>query len=121
MKKDFLAKVFLFCIVLCSASAGHASDVHSEPRRIDILAKRFTYAPAEITLKKGEPAILVLKSADVAHGLRCRELNIDVKAGKGATVEARVTPDKVGTFIAHCAVFCGSGHGQMILTIHVVE
>src|SRR5579864_2697344 len=40
-----------------------------EPNRIEVTAKRFTYEPAEITLKKGQPVVLVLKSADVAHGL----------------------------------------------------
>lgn len=93
----------------------------TEPHRIDVTAKRFEYDPASITVKKGEPVDLVLKSVDVAHGLKFRELNVDVKAGKGKTGEVRFTPDKTGDFVGRCSVFCGRGHGSMQLTLHVVE
>jgi cytochrome c oxidase subunit II len=91
------------------------------PLRIDVTAKRFAFDPASITVKKGEPVDLVLKSLDVPHGLRFRELNVEVKAGKGKTGEVQFTPEKVGDFVGHCSVFCGAGHGSMQLTLHVVE
>jgi len=89
------------------------------PRRIEVIAKRFSFSPAELTVKKGEPVILVLKSVDVPHGLRFRELNVEVKAGKGGTSEVQFTPEAAGDFVGHCSVFCGAGHGTMTLTIHV--
>ncbi|MGA2249049.1 cupredoxin domain-containing protein [Terracidiphilus sp.] len=91
------------------------------PRRIDIVSKRFSFDPGEITLKKGEPVVLVLKSADVAHGLRFRDLNVNIKVNAGGTAEAQFTPDKTGDFVGVCSVFCGSGHGMMTLKLHVVE
>lgn len=91
------------------------------PRRIEITAKQFQFEPAEITVKKGQPVVLVIKSADVAHGLRFRELNLNVKVDKGGTAELPFTPDKTGDFVGHCSVFCGSGHGEMALTMHVVD
>ena len=90
-------------------------------RRIEITAKRFEYTPPEITVKKGEPVILIIKSLDVAHGLRFRELNLNAKVDKGGTAELEFTPDKTGDFVGHCSVFCGSGHGAMTLTLHVVN
>jgi cytochrome c oxidase subunit II len=93
----------------------------TEPRHIDVTAKRFAYEPSDITLKEGEPVVLVLKSADVPHGLKFRELNVDVKAGKGKTAEVEFTPEKTGDFVGHCSVFCGTGHGSMSLTLHVVQ
>ena len=89
-------------------------------KTIQITAKRFSYAPDEVTLKKGEPVTLVIHSEDVAHGLRARDLGLDLKAGKGDTAQATITPDKTGDFIAHCSTFCGAGHGSMIVTFHVV-
>jgi cytochrome c oxidase subunit II len=91
------------------------------PRRIQVTAKRFAFEPAEITMKKGEAVDLVLTSADVPHGLRIRELKIELHAGKGKTAETVFTPRTTGTFVAHCSVFCGSGHGAMTLTVHVVS
>ena len=72
-------------------------------------------------MKKGQPVVLVIKSADVAHGLRFRDLNLNVKVDKGGTAEMPFTPDKTGDFVGHCSVFCGSGHGEMTLTMHVVN
>jgi cytochrome c oxidase subunit 2 len=34
------------------------------PRRIEISAKKFSYSPNEITLKKDEPVVLVFHSED---------------------------------------------------------
>jgi cytochrome c oxidase subunit 2 len=97
------------------------TTAQSAARRIEVTAKRFEFAPAEITLKKGEPVTLALKSADVAHGIRFRELGVSVNVAKGQTSEVTFTPDKTGTFVGHCSVFCGGGHGSMMLTLHVVE
>jgi cytochrome c oxidase subunit II len=91
------------------------------PQRVEIIAKRFEFEPAEITLKKGEPVVLVLKSEDVAHGLSIRELNVNVKLKNHGTSEAQFTPDVAGDFVAHCSVFCGVGHGSMMLKVHVTE
>lgn len=96
------------------------SQAAPSPRRIEVTAERFSFAPAEITIKTGESVDLVLTSADVPHGVRFRELNVDLHAEKGKPAEEKFTPEKVGTFVGHCSVFCGSGHGKMTLTIHVV-
>jgi cytochrome c oxidase subunit 2 len=96
-------------------------ETHASPRIIQVTAKRFAFEPAEITVEQGEPVVLVLKSMDVAHGLRIHELNLDIKVSKDATTQAPFTPAAPGDFVGHCSVFCGSGHGQMTLTIHVVK
>lgn len=99
----------------------HYAGSATAPQRIDVTAKRFTFEPATVTVKKGEPVELVLKSADVPHGLKFRELGVEVKVGKGKTAEVDFTPDKTGDFVGKCSVFCGVGHGSMSLTLHVVE
>jgi len=108
---------------LLAAGLMHVQSSHSQPapHRIEVTAKRFEFTPNEVTLKKGEPVVFVLKSADVPHGIRFRELGVEVKVGKGQTKEVAFTPDKAGTFVGHCSVFCGSGHGGMALTLHVTE
>jgi cytochrome c oxidase subunit 2 len=121
MKKKFTRLALLSVALILTASSTGLVWAQDTPRRIEITAKRFAYEPGEITLKKGQPVVLVLKSADVAHGLRFRELNVDVRARKGGTAEVQFTPEKMGDFIGHCSVFCGSGHGSMIVRLHVVE
>lgn len=119
MKRAFWAVVpFSFAVlpVVCRPSPAEV-----KPRTIQITAKRFAFEPAEITLKQGEPVELTLRSVDVGHGLRFRELGMEMKAKKGQTSEVQFTPEKAGTFVGHCDVFCGSGHGTMELTLHVVR
>jgi cytochrome c oxidase subunit 2 len=110
-------------VALLIAALLFIQPAHSQkaPRRIEVTAKRFDFTPAEITVKKGEPVVIVLKSEDVAHGLRFRDLGANVKVDKGKIGELAFTPMKTGDFVGQCSVFCGSGHGSMKLTLHVVE
>jgi cytochrome c oxidase subunit 2 len=120
MRRSYLAFVLTFLI---AGSYELLSKARAEavPRHVEVTAKRFAFEPTEITLKKGEPVDLVLKSTDVPHGLRFRELNVEVKVGKGGTSDVRFTPSQTGTFVGHCSVFCGMGHGSMTLKLHVVD
>ncbi len=119
MKKKCMLLALCLGLWLAGASSTRVW-AQASPQQIEVTAKRFDFSPGEITLKKGQPVILVLKSEDVAHGLRIRELNIDVKVKAGSTAQIEFTPDKTGDFIGHCSVFCGSGHGSMTIKIHVV-
>jgi cytochrome c oxidase subunit II len=102
------------------ALSGFSSKTDA-PRKISVVAKKFAYEPSEITLKKGEPVVLEMTTADVSHGLRVKELDLNTKIEKDKPSELSFTPTKAGDFVGHCSVFCGSGHGSMIFTIHVTE
>jgi cytochrome c oxidase subunit II len=91
------------------------------PKRIEVVAKRFAFNPAEVTLKKGDPVVLVFRSADVVHGINFKELNIQTEIRKEAPSELSFTPQTAGDFVGHCSRFCGAGHGSMTLTLHVTE
>lgn len=126
MKRKFMLTLLvgLLTIAALIAPSGRAqtqAQTQAAPRTIDITVKRFSYDPGEITLKKGQPVVLVLKSADVAHGLRIRYLDVNLKVKAGGTAEVQFTPEKTGDFIGHCSVFCGRGHGKLILKLHVVD
>lgn len=116
-------KSFLLSIVpalLLSSSVPHPA-LPTQPVRVEITAKRFTFTPDQVTLKRGQPVVIALTSADVSHGLRIRELDLNIKAGKGQTTEVSFTPTKHGDFTGQCSVFCGSGHGRMTFVLHVVD
>jgi cytochrome c oxidase subunit II len=91
------------------------------PRTIEIHAKRFSFQPSEITLKKGEPVKLELTSDDVPHSLLIESLHIKGAMTKGHVTEVLVTPEQVGDFKGKCGRFCGSGHGSMTFTVHVTD
>jgi cytochrome c oxidase subunit II len=110
--------VALFATIACARLMSHAQE---SPRRVEVVAKRFEFTPSEITLKKGEPVVLVLTSKDVQHGLKLDAFDKVVIAKKGESSQVELTPNEAGTFVAQCASFCGAGHGSMKLTVHVTE
>ncbi|HEY3703883.1 MAG TPA: cupredoxin domain-containing protein [Terracidiphilus sp.] len=112
----------LSCALTASLGSVQKTWAAAEsPRHVEVTAHRYTFDPGVIVLRKGQPVVLVLKSADVAHGLRIRELGIEIKVPRGGSTQIQFTPDKVGDFVGHCSVFCGSGHGTMTLTLRVVD
>ena len=115
----YALRIFGTVLLILGLSASSTKPVN--PRHVEVVAKRFAFEPAEITLKRGEPVDFVLSSADVDHGVRIRELGLDLRVAKGKKAETTFTPQSTGTFVGHCSVFCGPGHGQMTLTIHVVS
>jgi cytochrome c oxidase subunit 2 len=125
VREESTMKSSLLVLILCALGSFIAIDnfamAQDGPRRIEVVSNRFAFIPGEITLKKGQPVVLVLKSNDVAHGLHFRELNVDIKVGKGGTAEVSFTPETAGDFVGHCSVFCGSGHGSMLLKLRVVN
>lgn len=121
MKYKFLIPTFIAITFVAVFFAPSRLRAQNEPQRIEIVAKRFDYTPADITLKKGVPVVLTLTSKDVDHGLKFKELGLNIKVKKGQTNEITFTPTKTGTFVGQCSVFCGSGHGSMKMTLHVTE
>ena len=91
----------------------------SSPRRIEIHARRFSFTPAEITVRKGEPVTLALTSDDVPHSLLIEGLHINTMMTNGHVTEVKLTPDMVGDFKGKCGRYCGSGHSSMVFTVHV--
>jgi cytochrome c oxidase subunit II len=90
-------------------------------REIHITAKKFEFTPDTITLKKGEPVVLMFSSPDRKHGFNLRAFGIRADVNPGGTAQIRFTPDKTGKFTFSCDVFCGEGHEDMTGTIVVAE
>jgi cytochrome c oxidase subunit II len=121
MKYRFMPLILFFGILITNTTSVNTAWAQAAPQRIEVTSKRFAFDPGEITLKKGQPVVLVLRSTDVAHGLRFRELNVNVSVRAGGQSEVHFTPNKTGAFVGRCSVFCGAGHGAMTLKLHVVE
>jgi cytochrome c oxidase subunit II len=94
---------------------------HQAVREIHITAKKFDFTPDTITLKKGEPVVLLLSSQDRRHGFNLRAFGVRADVSPGETAQIRFTPNKTGKFTFTCDVFCGEGHEDMTGTIVVTE
>ena len=87
---------------------------------IKITARKFNYTPAEVRLKKGAPVILEFKTLDVVMGFNLPDFNVRADIVPDKVTRLRLVPDKTGTFVFLCDVFCGAGHeamnGKLIVT-----
>src|SRR5581483_6761449 len=113
-----------FALACCGALAGagaigFAVAAPSE-RTIELVARRFVWTPNAITLKKGVPVVLAIRTADVLMGFNAPDFGVRADIVPGSVAKVRFVPRKTGTFTFLCDVFCGSGHESMSGTIAVV-
>jgi cytochrome c oxidase subunit 2 len=102
----------------------HAQQVANAavtPQVIEVTAKKFEFTPKEITIKKGQPVILRLTSADRVHGFMSKPLGFDTDITPGKPTDVAVTANSSGHYTVICDHYCGTGHGSMKLKVTVVE
>ena len=120
MKRTIQALSALLILSLGTLTSS-ASSAQESTSTIEIHARRYEFAPSEITLNVGKPVKIVIISDDVAHSLLVPGLKINKEATKGHPAEITITPDSAGDFRGECGRFCGSGHGSMLFVIHVKD
>ncbi len=115
-RRTFVAALAAMLLVLPTFPAQAATPT------IHISAKNWACEPATITLHLNKPVTLVFVATEGIHGITIPDLGVnDVVNVSSSPSEVTVTPKKLGTFVAHCAMFCGAGHAKMTLTIKVVK
>jgi len=122
-RSSYVFAALLPFVLMMLLALGSPRRAHAEgsPRVIEITAKRFAFSPNQIIIKKGETVKLRLTSEDVTHGFFMRALKIDEDIEPGKPTEITLTPQTAGTFMTICDHFCGANHGNMNMTITVVE
>lgn len=79
----------------------------TEPRVIELTARRFVYEPNEIALKAGERVVLAIRSIDFIHGMNIPDLV------PGRVTRLALQPKAPGVIDFVCDNFCGDGHEEM--------
>jgi cytochrome c oxidase subunit 2 len=102
-------------------SMGALVIAQPRERTIKVVARKFSFEPAEIRVRKGETVVLEFTTLDVMMGFRLSELGVRTDIVPGKVSRLRLTPDKAGGFAFNCDVFCGSGHEDMGGTLVVTE
>lgn len=100
------------------------SPQEREPRRIDVIARRFAFEPSEIETAPGERIQLSIKSADGVHGIEIKELKIKREIPRGDTaVRIDFTAPAPGRYPIVCSEYCGANHEDMkgVLVVRASE
>lgn len=86
-----------------------------------ITASMGKFTPSAITLHVGQTTTLQLASSEGVHYLKSDDLGLPLTTlSPGDVATVSVTPKKAGTYVLHCAMFCGPGHDDMTIIITVV-
>jgi cytochrome c oxidase subunit 2 len=98
-----------------AVSVGWVAAAPAAPkaRVIKLTVKRFEYSQKEIELKLGQPVVIEITSLDVPHGFNVPDFKVRTDVMPGKVSRVRFTPDRTGTFVYLCDIFCGSGHEQL--------
>jgi cytochrome c oxidase subunit II len=91
-----------------------AAEAAPQERVIKLTVKRFEYSQKEIVLKRGQPVVIEITSLDVPHGFSVPDFNVraDIVL-PGKVTRVKFTPDREGTFVFLCDIFCGTLHEQV--------
>lgn len=119
-----IRKVIFLALIGCATAAGvSARQVKSgvdEVRTIDVIARRFTFEPATISVVEGDRVQLRLRSADHAHGIGIRAFRVKALVPRGGEVTVEFVARRAGTFDILCSEYCGTGHSAMTGKLVVV-
>jgi cytochrome c oxidase subunit 2 len=114
-----------FIALLAASSAAEGVFVlrrakAAAPGEVSIQASKFEFTPETVKGKAGQPVTFVLTSIDRIHGFKMPEFGIRTDIVPDQETRITVTPQKAGTYVFFCDIFCGDGHEEMAGTL-VVE
>lgn len=104
-------KIISLLIVLITVFAVKCM---AEERFFEIKAKKFSYTPNIIKVKKGDEVRIRLLSEDVRHGFFLDGYNIRTTTYPGQAGSLKFIAKKSGRFVFRCSVTCGEFHPYMV-------
>jgi cytochrome c oxidase subunit II len=89
-----------------------SGELKNGVREITVGAYKYGFFPNPMVVKHGEKIRLLMTAADVPHGIRITEFNVNTMLPLGVTKAIEFTASQKGEFMVHCSVYCGPNHGK---------
>jgi cytochrome c oxidase subunit 2 len=84
-----------------TAAGVHGTAPAPSTRVIRLTASRWRFEPETITLARGEPVVIELRSSDVQHGFNVPALGVRADVVPEQVTRVSLTPQQIGTFPFH--------------------
>ncbi len=98
---------------------GVREVVPGEEYDVYMVGRRFAFQPAEIRVPQGARVNFFVTSADVQHGFKLADTNVNMMVIPGQVSKLSAEFDDPGTYDYICHEYCGLGHaimfGQLIV------
>ncbi|MBS0450161.1 MAG: cupredoxin domain-containing protein [Proteobacteria bacterium] len=82
-------------------------------RTVEIVARRFSFEPAQVAIKVGERVQVVVQAVDFVHGMNIPDLGKRYDLVPGQPTRFELHPSAPGNIDFLCDNFCGEGHEKM--------
>jgi cytochrome c oxidase subunit 2 len=102
--------------ILALPALGDGQGTQADPRVIHVVAERFSFTPAEITVDEGAVLELRIMSDDTSHGFRLIGPDgFDLQVPKRGRGDVRIRYEAMvpGSYTFECSRVCGAGHDFM--------
>ena len=110
------------CVAVVVASVGRGGlGAAPAPQLVKLTVKKFEYAPSEVRVKKGVPVVIEVTSLDRLHGFSLPAFGLRGDVVPGQVTRVEFTPDKAGSYVYLCDIFCGDGHEEVNGTLIVTD
>jgi cytochrome c oxidase subunit II len=122
MTRNVMILVLTVSATAAGVRARQVKSADDEVKTIDVIASRFKFEPATISVVAGDKVRLHLRSADRAHGIGIKAFRVKALVPKvGEVVTVEFVADRSGIFDITCSEYCGAGHGAMKGRLVVLE
>lgn len=86
----------------------------TEVKVFEVVAKRFAFEPATITVMEGDRVRLIVTSGDGVHGIEIKKFKVKKNVPRGGEqVIIDFVASAPGKFEVVCSEYCGEGHEEM--------
>jgi len=89
--------------------------------RATIVARMWSFDPAELSVPAGQPVTFRLTSPDVVHGFEVVGTNVNSMVVPGYVSQVSTRFDHSGEYLIVCHEYCGVGHHTMSAKLTVTE
>lgn len=86
-----------------------------------VVAQVWNFAPRELVVPVGAEVAIYVASADLQHGFKITDTNVNMQIVPGQVSKLTFTFDEIGEFPYICTEYCGTGHAAMYGTVKVVS
>ena len=111
--RNLITVVLVVIVAAAGLWARQATGVGGEIKTFDVVASRFEFEPATISVVEGDRVRLRLRSADRTHGLGIKAFRLKTLIPKAGEATVEFVADRAGTFEITCSEYCGTGHSRM--------
>lgn len=107
-------------VTACGHKPAQPVHVPANAVKVHVTASNWKWTLDKTSFKVGVPIDFIVKSDEGTHGFSITNTKVSQAVTKGdKPTDVVWTPEKPGTYVIRCDIYCGAGHQNMWTKINV--